>query len=448
MDNDTLDKIYKEIQTNAARVKENQRYVSGDNPFIMGKEPGNYPDHRIPMAHAKVAVDDMTGYAGRAGDRVAEYGLASKDVEADNDNFIAFMRSMDAHNDEKIETSELYEEGCSQGVGYEIWYTSTKVSGYPLTAEFKIVPTQSIYIDWSDDIKPIMNWFAYLNGDDKEKTISIYYPLVMEQFTSIDGGKWSAGKVTKYPYTTPPLNIFAINREQMPIFQAGKPQINAYDLLLSNAINEADRFNSLIPILGDQTTEQFRDDFRKGKVDVIDDQADSERTDLPKYLQKDYSGITEFCKELWERFDEDFRRVTKIPDMGGEKFGDSQSGRAMAYKLMIIEFIASKIDIYFNKGMIQRLQFYADVYNAGSQKVNVSDYKATVTAKRNIPVDVQAIAEVINLIRGDISKRTLLNYLPNQIVDDVEKELERLKEEQPQDVLGINEGPANDVTGT
>jgi hypothetical protein len=116
--------------------------------------------------------------------------------------------------------------------------------------------------------------------------------------------------------------------------------------------------------------------------------------------------------------------------MSDENFSGQQTGIAMAYKLLSLEFMASKIDTYFNKGMVQRLNFYADVYNAGRQAViDVDDYKAVVSVKRNMPVDIKSIVEVVVALQTFVSQESLLEYLPNQIVADVQKEIARLEAE-------------------
>lgn len=442
--------VIKKMETADRRVVQNAEYVGGRNPSILNKKPEQKPDNRIPVPLAKQTVDDMTGYAGRAGDRVVKYGLTSSSTEDDNDPFLDYIREMEKFNDETLETAELYEEACSQGVAYEIWWVSDKApqgSGL-LTAEYRIVPTNSVYVQWTDNIKPGIEWFMYLSGDKDRRIASVYYPLMMEQYISVNGSQYTLDEdgSTEYPYETPPICIFTPNREMEPIYEAGKPLIDAYDQVMSKSMNEVDRFNALIALLADKASEEFKEALNAGEITVIDQLGDAMqgRDDLPKYLQKDFSGINDLYKNTLDRLNDDFRKTVKIPDMSDENFGGQQTGIAMAYKLLSLEFMASKIDTYFNKGLLKRLGFYADVYNASSRSVNVNDYKATVTAKRNVPVDVKSIVEVAVNLQTLISKRSLLEYIPNQIVGDVEKELERLADEREESFASI---PTMDSAG-
>lgn len=438
MDSKQLKEIEAKLKERATGVRINEAYAEGRNHFILKeKATKEKPDHRIPVPLAKMTVDDMTGYAGRSGDRTMKVENVEADTEEKEDPFIEYIRTMDEYNSENIETAELYEESCIQGVSYEIWWASDKVDGYTLTAEYKMVPKESVYIKWSDDIKPEMEYFVYSAGEDKRRTATVYYPLYSEKYVSVDGGEYepdideaTGTNRQEHPYKTPPINIFAANRKERPIFEAGKSMIDAYDIIMSRSMNEVERFNSLIAVIAEKAKPEFIEAFAQGDISVIDDQGDSERSDLPKYLQKDFSGINELYSNTMDRLNDDYRKTVKIPDMSDESFSGNESGVAMAYKLISIEFSASKIDTYFNKGMERRLELYADVYNGDMDKVDVDEYKAVIVAKRNIPVDVASIVTVATgLLALGISKEAILEYLPNQIIGDVKKEMARQEEE-------------------
>ena len=75
VNSEELDKLYGLMKAKRSIIAENERYVIGNNPAILDKEPGKAPDNRIPTPLAKSAVEDMTGYAGRAGDVKTSYEL-------------------------------------------------------------------------------------------------------------------------------------------------------------------------------------------------------------------------------------------------------------------------------------------------------------------------------------------------------------------------------------
>lgn len=454
MDNDTLKKIQAKVEKNAVGIRVNEAYVEGKNHFILKEvRPKEKPDHRVPVGLAKMAVDDMTGYAGRPGDRRTLIQKVGAE-ENEKDDFIDYIREMEAYNKEQIETSELYDESCSQGIAYEIFWPSKAVDlpGNLLTTEYKMVPTESVHLQYTNEIKPSLEYFVYFSGDKEDVlTASVYYPLFREDWTSINGQEFVLSETVEYPFTEPPICVYALNRKQQPLFEAGKPLIDAYDIVMSRSLNEVERFNSLILLLGGRSTEDFREALSQGELAIIDkileDLGPDGKlpSDLPRYLQKDFSGVTELYENYLNRAYKDYRKVVKVQDIGSdEAVGGNVSGVSQAYKLLGMEFMAAKIDTYFNQGLEKRLDFYAQVYNAGTQRIDVNDYKAVVKTKRNLPVNILEIIQGIVQLQGIVSDRTILEYLPEQIVPDVERELERLKEQEPKNVLELPQPEESD----
>ena len=440
MDSKELQEIKSKLDKRLPEIKRNEDYVEGKNPYILNKEVGKKPDNRIPVPLAKMAVEDMAGYAGRSGDIVTDYELVAADETEQEDPFIEYMRSMDAYNKEPIETSELYEECLIQGESYEIWWESDELEldAGLMTAEYKIVPAGSVYLKYTDTIKKKLEYAVYFSGDDKEQRADVYYPLYQEIWTKVGSEGWfKAEEDIEHPYTTVPVNVFQGNRRSSPLFAAEKPLIDAYDEMISKSLNEVDRFNAAIALFGDTVDSEFVQKFSEGLISVIHELGEAERTDLPRYLEKNFGGVDGFYNNLADRLIRDFHKSIKIPDMSDESFAGDASGIAIAFKLIGMEFKASQIETYFNQGLVRRLSFYADIYNASTANIEVGDYKATVKASRNVPMDIKAKAEVAQILANLVSEETLLKFLPKSIVDDVEKEMERKAAAQPTDILGI-----------
>lgn len=442
MDNKTLNEIYGKVQKRQPSIQQNEDYVEGKNPYILKKQPGKKPDNRIPVALAKITVESMAGYAGRAGDRKTIVTRLVADETEKDDPFIEYTRAMDSYNDEEIETSELYDEGLTQGESYEIWWTSDEVAlpNGLLTAEYKIVPTESIYIKWSDSIKPSMEYFVYFNRGEDTMYATVGYAGETQEWSRKDGGEWVIDDTYPNPFSTPPLNIFPTNRKSIPIFEAEKPLIDAFDEMVSKSLNEVDRYNAAITLWGKKVSEEFLKALENGQISAVDDLGDEERADLPRFLEKNFSGVTPFYNQLMDRVKELYMQSVNVVDMSDENFAGQSTGIAMAYKLLGMEFKASQIDTYFNKGMKRRIELYADVYNMSARQIDLDDYKVHVDTKRNIPVDVESSVKVASALANLVSEETLLRYLPNTIIDDVEKEIARKAAEMPQDILGLNGG--------
>ena len=442
-----LNKLHKLMISRNAGIEENERYVRGLNPYILGQPTAKKPDNRIPDPLAKMAVETMVGYAGRAGDKTATIELVAKQEAAQEDPFLNFVRESDAFNKVNLENSELYEESNIQGESYELWWVSNErdlTSGL-MTPEFKIVPNSEIVIQSNRDLKPV-NEFAvhFMAEDDKTVTADIYFPEIMETWNKKgDSDVWiKQEKEIKYPYKIVPVNVFKSNRRSEPLFQAEKPLIDANDTILSKSLNEVDRFNAVILLLSKTVDQTFTEKIKSGDISIIDKlvgDGGGEKA-LAEYLEKNLQGAKDFYESLGKTVRMEFHKSTKIPDFWSETFsGGEQAAKALMVKLADLEFKASNIDIYFDQGIDRRLRLYADVWNASNNtNIEVSDYKVVIKSKRNIPVDVKDLAEVFMLL-GDISLKSRLAILPKSIIDDVENEILRIKEEQPKGTVNFDE---------
>ena len=440
VNSEELEKFYGAMKTKRIAIAENERYVIGNNPAILDKEPGKSPDNRIPTPLAKSAVEDMTGYAGRAGDVKTSYEQVEvkEEVTETIDTFIDYMDAMDIYNKVDLENSELYEESLNQGESYELWWTSDKknLPGGLLTVEYKIAPNSEILLNYSTDLKrELLSAIHFVEEQDKDgKTVTadVYYPEFKETWIQKKGGTWVKSEdEIRYPYKIVPVNVFRSNRRSLPYFEAEKSLIDSHDEVLSKSLNEVDRFNAMIMLFGKKVSEALASKLKEGNVSLLDELGE-DAAHWPEYLQKEFGGIKDFYSDLMDRFERLFHKSTKVPDMTSETFASGdQSGIAIAFKLLGMEFKAAQIETYFSQGLDRRLKLYGDVYNASTASADVEEYKAVITAKRNIPVDIKAKAEIAQLLTGILSKESLLKFLPKELVENAEKELELLKKELP-----------------
>jgi len=381
-----------------------------------------------------MAVDAMAGYAGKAGNIKVNYDLVTTNTPDPNDQFIQYMNAMDDYNETDLEISELYEEGIKQGVSYEIWWTSDKliIPGTPLTTEYKIVPNSEIVLKFTNDLKKTLEYAVHFTKDEDEETATVYYPLKSDKFTrKIGVTGWGEAEEQVHPFKTVPVNIYRTDRFAKSIFEAEKAFIDGIDEIISKSMNEVDRFNAAIALFGSEVGKQFNEDFKNGNISMIDSLASDEGSFTPQYLEKNLTGVKDFYNDLMDRMEAWFRKSVGIADFSDEAFAGQQSGIAILFKLIPMEFRAAQIETYFNQGLNKRLGYYGDVYNAGKQRVNVDDYTTVIKSKRNIPVDDKSIIEGVEKLQGILSKETLLEMLPESIVPDALKEIKRLEEEIP-----------------
>lgn len=407
----------------------NKKYVTGKNPTIASKRDSPQPDNRIPVPLAKIAVNTVVGYAGRPGDITTEYVRAEAEaVEAEP--YKDIIKEFQEFNNEDLENSELLNIALSQGVAYEIWWVSDQSedeeSEAEVVPEFRRCPATEAFPVYSESLKPELDAFIrfWKRNEDETHVADVYYPFKKERWEKdSDGDTYEKVDEEETPYSEPAIE-FTINMDKMPIYEAEKPIIDSYDSAISNSQNEVDRFNAAILMLPGAMTAASKEEFRTAYQSIFENLDDFEN--WPDYLQKNLTGVSEFYKEHSANLERLYHKSVGIPDISDENFAGNQSGVAIAFKLLPLEFLVSQIEIYFKEGLQKRKVFYDDFLEFFGPDVDKEEYKAVVTWKRNMPVDEEMKVDIAMALSNLVSQETVLRFLPNKIVPDVEEELEKL----------------------
>ena len=106
-----------------------------------------------------------------------------------------------------------------------------------------------------------------------------------------------------------------------------------------------------------------------------------------------------------------------------------------------METRAGKIEGEMKKALQRRIEIISGIATLKLGEEVFRDIK--ISFKRNIPEDENAIINKVNSLKGSVSDATLLGQLP--FIDDVNKELEALKEQKAanMELYGFN-APSTD----
>ena len=402
--------------------RENKAYFEGRNPWLESREPRREPDNRIVVPLAKAAVEDMAGYAGMAGYRTVEIVNKFTDVDEtqDIDAYVDRVREIEADNDAERVTSELYLEALVQGCAYEVFWFEPEAG-----VQFAKVPGHEIEVIYDGTLKNRVIGAVRYHGYDGYDLATVYEAEMSTTYKR-KGDDWALYEQKLHPYKRVPVNVYKIGPGNKPLFEAEKGIIDALDKLISSSVNEVDRFNAVMALFPFKVDKEFVDKLRQ--MNVIDDLADFER--WPEYLEKDLGKIAGFYPELADRMERLYHKSIKVPDFSDENFVGNSSGVAIAYKLLGLEFKASMIDTYFDMGIRGRYELIEQgITETAARDYQVEQYEIRIQNQRNLPVDDQAKIMAAQSLLGIVSRETVLRMLPNSIVEDVEKELQRLDEE-------------------
>lgn len=450
-----LTKIESYMGTVKTQYDTNKAYVKGKNPPTLDPPKKGDPDNRIPIPLAKTTVEDMAGYAGRAEDRLITFPFVDSETDPDTNEYEAIVKPWMDYNDDGVEVSELYKEALWNGKSYELWWTSENDEpGLPIKPEYKIVPGDSIFVKWSSDVKPRMQYAVRFWKDtdqfdgveDTKHYAMVYYEYVAEAWES--NGAWYRVPENDvvYPYSIVPVIEYKINKDGESLFESEKSMIDAIDKIVSKSTNEVDRYNALILLLPFLADANFKQKLMELKIiDNLSGQGDNPI--IPQFLEKNLAGVTEFYKWALDTLVEFYHKSTKVPDFTDQKFGGSdESGEAKRMKLLGMEYVAAQIDTYFLQGIFKRKQLFDDVINAGTTGINTDDYTISVACQRNLPVNEKERLEIASLEMGiGITKQTIINGLPRSIVPDPRAELEAMDSQREKVTVqdNIDDNPDN-----
>ena len=430
-----LDKIYKELTACKSEYMDNERYYIGDNTHIAEREPQRKPDNRVPTSFIRNLVDTMTGYAAKPGNiRQGFDDETTEQMDSQDSDFVRNMGYINEQNDEELYTAEQYEEVCLQGKSFEVFYTMPAEDGDDLSVVpyFIQVSKDNFYPVYSDRAnKNLVGgiWYRMVGEDvlatvyDKEETT--------DYIKKKGGGTFSLATYEDRenplpnPYGIALCNEYTGNRRGEPFWRHVKSLVDAHDESANKALNELERFSNAILLLADKVGPEFVEKLRN--LNIIDGLGDNPAGMKPSYLERNLDDS--FFRFLTEHYDGLIYRMAGVVNMADENFAQNASGVAIKYKLQGMEYQASRIDAYFDKGLKRRFEIIKAILTIDPKVSNAQDYKVIIKHDRTLPPDLITLAQATRGLIGTISQESILKLFPKTVVADVEKEMQLLAEE-------------------
>jgi SPP1 family phage portal protein len=434
MDKETLKEIYAAQSSTVSQYLVDQAYVRGKNPTIARNATGDDPDNRLAIPLAKVAVDNMAGYMLPPGDPDIYYQLvdAGEDWDKKDDEYNRIIKEWREFNDDGLHVAEMVTEALSHGVAYEVYWTSAgDTTEYPVKPEWVMVPASQIYIKWSNQLKPVKEYAVRFYRDGENQHAVVYYPGAAEGWVKEKDVDWKPfpDDDMAYPFEVVPVLEAKINKDGLCLFEAEKQTIDQLDKVMSKSLNEVDRFNAMIALFPFIVTPEIASQLKSMGYFQGLEQYDADK--WPRYLEKNLGGAVEFYKWMAENLERLFHKTSRIIDFTDPTFGGGdESGVAKAMKLLCMEMVAAKAEIYLRRWLVERKELFDACINAGTSDIDTSIYKAEIKWRRNVPVSAKEQLEIASLMMGlGMTKEAILKILPKAILEDWERELEEQEKE-------------------
>lgn len=414
LDTSEIKSIYDSFSSDIKPVfEDDELYYLGENPTILKRYFGDSagtPDNKIPISYARKIINTITGYM---------YKPDSITYTVDDGSEPEFTL-MFKDNDEPIKTSRLGRLTSTYGVAYELHYKDKKDME---SVESKFVPIdpRELIPVYDYSIEPKLKAAIRFYRKGKIITFEVYYDKVVKEYVWEDGAKTDLTQRQEWFHFFPsiPVIVFKNNEEEISDFEPIKRLIDAYDVLMSDSMNEFDRFAFAYLLLTQNVEEEELKKIKKLRVFT-----NLEDTAAVQFLTKEIPFG--FIQNMIDNIRFEIHNQSHVPNFTDIKTGEQISGVAIDRLLYDFEFIAATKEAYFRKGLEDRFKLlgYDDVY---------------ITMKRNKPTDKASDAALYNqYYNKGISTETLISEFapfvdnPAEEIADAQKEQSGMVETLPE----------------
>lgn len=376
--------------------------------FRQPPKPEWKPDKRIAVNFAKYIVDTMNGFF---------MGIPVK-VMCDDDKSVAdYVEYLDGYNDMDDSNAELSKLCDIYGKGYEMYY----IDEYGSVGITYVSPMEAFMI-YDDSVLERPRYFVrlYIDADD------VMHGSVSDNCTvryfSMEGGLHWEEDEKMHGFDDVPATEYRENEESIGIFEPVLTMINEYNDAISEKANDVAYFaDSYLKVLGAKVDDETLAEIRDNRIINFEGTGVSDL--IVEFLQKPNGDTTQ--ENLLNRLERLIFQISMVANISDENFGTS-SGIALKYKLQAMSDLALTKQRKFTSGMNRR---YKIIFSNPVSGMKKDDWvKLTYQFTQNMPANILEEAQTAAQLTGIVSQPTQLKTL--SIVDNVQQEIERMKEEE------------------
>lgn len=370
-------------------------------------KPKYKPDNRIVVNFPKYIVDTMNGFF---------IGNPIK-VTADDEAVSNYVEFIDQYNDQDDNNAELSKLCSIYGKGYEMYYTDEEAA---LCITY-LSPVEAFMVfDESIVERPLFFVRRFTDREGHEfGSISNRYGV--RNFKVTGGLRWTDEDWMPHYFGDVPATEYVENVERQGIFEPVMSMVNAYNKAISEKANDVDYFaDAYLKILGALVESEDIAFIRDTRVlNLVGE--DAEKI-IAEFMDKPSNDAAQ--ENLLARLERLIFNVSMVANISDENFGAS-SGIALRYKLQAMSNLEKTKERKFASGMNRR---YKLLFGHPSSKVPADSWVMLhYYFTPNIPANLLEESQIAAQMEGIVSKETQLKAL--SIVDNVQKEIERLEEE-------------------
>lgn len=407
----------------------NQLWAYYDNVHQIGDRvvDDGKPNNKLAHGYCKYITDTITGYF---------MGINVK-YSSDDEQYLRDYTEIINDNFEDDENFELAKKASIFGYGVEIVYQNEKAQ----TRCKRVDPREMILIFGSRldsyllcairlyEVKTLDNKLTeYADVYTSEAIIHYSRPEGQTAFVELERESHYFNEV--------PVVVYSNNEEMRSDFEQVMTLVDAYDKAQSDSANDFEYFTDAYLVFSNCSGFDGADDndvegtskayanLRRNRLLFLGENGSAH------FLTKEINDAA--IENYKNRLNSDVHKFGMVPDLSDKEFAGNLSGIAIKFKILPLEQKVMIKENKFRTALAKRREMITTVLNI--RKGSCYDYRdISEEFTRNLPQNVKEDTETILMLDGVISKRTLLELLPQ--IDDVDQELNRLEEEQAADDL-------------
>ena len=396
-----------------------KNYFDGKQDIIY-KEPvdDGRPDNKIIINYCKMIVDNYSVY------------LLGKQLSFMGDNIDEIQEILD-YNDIHQQMTEYLRQALIFGRGFLINYVDTEGK-----QRIQVLDSRNCIPVYDDTIEHnllyvIRMWEDTSRGQlstDIRYKVEVYGPSDIKYYNSTAGFEtFELERVEPHYYGQCPITVFSLNHDEVGIFQPVLSIQDAVNTLVSGEIDNYEDFADAYLVLQGMTADENDLKNMKQHRCIL---LDGEEHCSAQFLTKTISDTQ--VENILTNLNTQLYSIAQCPDFSDpQSFGNANSGVALRYKLLSFENACAGIEAYMRKAIQRIIELVVELLNLTDAEETWRDIQ--IIFRRNLPVDMAEVINVVNGLRGIVSTETLLSQIP--FIDSPEEEIEKLNKEN--DILDL-----------
>ena len=383
------------------------------------------PNNKLVNSYPSYITDVSTGYfLGKP--------ISYTSTDAD---YMTVLQDIFNYNDEAEHNASVGKRSSIKGTSFEILYIDEDNN-----IRFGALDRENVILVYDNKIAPepsfAIRHYEIDNAIEDTEYIELYTKDRIYYYNYTNQILTLTNEVEHF-FGGVPIVEYQNNDELQGDFEKELTLINAYDLVQSNSANMFEYNDDAILMIKNMSATEGKDveNAKKSRRVMVDGDGGLE------WVTKDQSD--QAIENYKTRLASDIHKFSKTPDLTDEAFSGNISGIAIEFKLWGLEQNASQKERKFKKGLQRRIELITNILNVRGGNYDWRDIKITFT--RNMPTNAKEIVEMVNMLRGFLSNKTLISQLP--FIGDVNEELELIEQEKDEafDLLDDVEEVGDDI---